>query len=106
MSSSLPQRSIWSVHADQISNPESLPLRHAIHVAVAGDHPRDASVLFDEPDDFADRSAARRRDVAKRAVADGLELDRVVEIRAGRRDDHEPLVQFDDARITAAPAVE
>ena len=75
-----------------------MPLRQMFKFITIDEHERlYIRIPFDEADDFANRSAAARRDVAELTVANGLELDGIVEIRTVGRDDDQPSVQFNDA---------
>jgi outer membrane protein assembly factor BamB len=85
---------------------EELAKKHALDVAVTGDHPDHTTALFDEAHDFADGPAAHWRHEAERAIADRLQLDGVVEVGGLRVDDHQLLVQFDDVLVAAPPPVE
>jgi len=59
-----------------------LLLSNALDEPVAGEHADDASAFFDEADNLADRAAADRRHIAELPVANRLEPNQVIEVRA------------------------
>jgi len=99
------QRSHVALRADRRRHVATL-VANPIRVGVSRDHPYDLTVLFDEADDLADGTTAGGGEHAERAVADGLELDRVTDFGSPWIHPDQSLVHHEDTRFAASTTID